>query len=104
MRFDKRKPTKKATKLWEEDIALFGKGWLEGPFPYTGRGKLPANGKTVEANPASCFGVQQTDKFRAVDDLKRSSGNAAAAVHSPINLPLGDHLGQLCEFFRFREE
>ena len=70
-----------------------GKGWLGGPFLFTGSSELLVIGRKVCRS-----GVQQADKPRAGDDLTRSFANAAAAAHAPINLPSRDHVDH---FFRF---
>ena len=51
------------------------------------------------ANPAIRFGVQQVDKLRPVDGLKRSSTSEAAFVEIPINLPPWGHVEQMCTSF-----
>ena len=57
------------------------------------------NGKATIMNPAYRFGVQQADKFRAADDVRRSMTDEAAAIRPPVNLPSRGHLAQMRMLF-----
>ena len=52
------------------------------------------------ARPASSFGAQQGEKLKAVDCLKRSQINRAAADHTPVNLPTWGHFGAISRSFQ----
>ena len=68
-----------------------GRGWLDGPLPLDGGGQ-PVTGLDPQmVNPAFRFGARQGEKLRAVDDLKRSPANRAAAVQTPVDLPTWGH-------------
>ena len=82
-----RSPDPNADKLWLEALEQAKKNWLHGPHPFNNDGELMVEGTPVTANPAFRFGVQQGQKLRAVDDLKRSATNDATFVATPINLP-----------------
>ena len=62
------------------------KGWLDGPLPYDEDGQMLTRQGTLKVNPAFRFGAHQKGKPRVVGDLKGSRANAAAAVHTPVNL------------------
>ena len=94
-----RAPDPNAEKLWIEAMEQVDKQWLDGPHPFNERGELLVNGEPVRANPAFRFGVQQGEKLRAVDDLKRSATNDATSVATPINLPSWDHIAQMCALY-----
>ena len=51
-------------------------------------------------NPAFRFGVQQEEKLRAVDDLKRSQTNRAAAIRNPVNLPESERFSAVIRTFQ----
>ena len=85
--------------LWDEAIAQVEKGWLHGPFAFDEEGNLVTEEGPQLANPAFRFGVQQGTKLRAVDDLKRSQTNRAAAVRTPVNLPTWDHFSAVIRSF-----
>ena len=106
---DRWKPGKKPdeahrAKLWEEAMTQTEKGWLSGPHRYSKKGRLRVGQQKMSVNPAYRFGVQQAEKLRAVDDLKRSRTNEATAVTTPINLPSWDHIANMCIFFRKQGE
>ena len=63
-----------------------GKGWLEGPLPHPGCGKLRVNGEELIVIPALRFGAQQADKLRTVGDVTRGSIDSAKGALSPIDL------------------
>ena len=88
--------------LWSEAVCQVEKGWLQGPFKFDDEGNLVTNEGPQLANPAFRFGVQQGDKLRAVDDLKRSQTNRAAAVRTPVNLPTWDHFSAVIRSFQER--
>ena len=88
--------------LWNEALCQVEKGWLQGPFKFDDEGNLVTNEGPQLANPAFRFGVQQGDKLRAVDDLKRSQTNRAAAVRTPVNLPTWDHFSAVIRSFQER--
>ena len=94
-----RAPDPNAERLWIEAMDQVGKQWLDGPHPFNDEGELMVNGEPVQANPAFRFGVQQGEKLRAVDDLKRSATNEATFVATPINLPSWDHIAQMCSLY-----
>ena len=54
-------------ELFTEAMGQVKKGWLKGPLQLS---QLPP-----EARICFRFGVRQTDKLRAIDDLKRSGTN-----------------------------
>ena len=85
-----------ADQLWSEALDQAKKHWLHGPHPFNNEGELMVEGTPVLANPAFRFGVQQGQKLRAVDDLKRSATNDATFVATPMNLPSWDHIAQMC--------
>lgn len=88
--------------MWGEAFVQVAKGWLSGPFGYNSEGNLVTDVAPAAVNPARRSGAQQSDKLRAVDDLKRSLTNGAKAAYAPINLPSWDHIAQLCELRCFR--
>ena len=88
-----------ATELWEGAIRWATKGWLEGTSGYDPEAKLWLGGKLLEVNPAYRVGVRQGAKLRAVDGLRRSAADQAAATHTPTNLPPWDHIAHICELF-----
>ena len=90
-----KQPDKQSIKLWGKAFAQADKSWLEGPIPFAGSDKLLANGWKAIANPPFRFRLQQAGKLIA---------DAAASVHTPMNIPSRGHPVQLCELFRFREE
>ena len=59
------------------------KHWLDDPQRYNESGELQEGDERVVANPAFRFGVQQGEKLRAVDGLKKSSTNDAAFIVTP---------------------
>ena len=64
-----------------------GKRWLAGPLLRDEDGQLLTKEGPSKVNPALGFGVRRREMLRAAGDLKRSPTNAAAAIHSPANLP-----------------
>ena len=84
--------------LWNGILIQVEKGWVSGPRPYARKGELRIRKRKVTVNPAYRFGVQQADKLRAIDDLKRSSTNEATSVLTPINLPSWGHIAEMCIF------
>ena len=73
-----------------------GEHWLDGPRRYSENGRLVVGNEPMVANPAFRFGVQQGEKLRAVDDLKRSSTNDATLIATPLDLPSRDHIAHTC--------
>ena len=86
-----------APKFRKVALVHVAKGWLCGP-----QGELIFEGKATSSNPACRFGVQQPDKLRAVDDLKKSLTNEATAIHFPPNLPSWGHVAQMCTLLSSR--
>ena len=87
-------------KLWDDAVEQVEKGWLDGPFPFDEEGKMITGEGPQLVNPAFRFGVQQGEKLRAVDDLKRSQTNRAAAIRTPVNLPTWDHFSAVIRTFQ----
>ena len=81
-------------QLWTEALEQTSAGWLGGPFPIdeTGRLDLPDQPHPIIAFR---FGVDQSDKLRACDDLKYSKTNEFCAAKTPISLPTWDHIGHM---------
>ena len=75
-------------------------GWLDGPFPFDGDGKLVAGAGERPADPACRFGVQQGKKLIPVDDCKRSQANMPTAIRTPVNLPTWDHVAAIISTFQ----
>ena len=55
-------------------------------------------------NLAYRFGIQQSEKLRAADDLKRSCTDTATLIKTRINLPFGGRIAHMCSFFRSEGE
>ena len=89
-----------ASRLRQEAPVQVSRGWLCGPQKYTSRGELTMAGKATAVNPACRLGAQQSDKLRAVGDLKRSLTNEATAVQTQINLRSWGHPALMCVLFR----
>ena len=70
------------------------KGWLNQPFPLCSDSK-PFALNNPELNVAFRFGVEQSDKLRAFDDIRHSRTNLACVVETPIKLVSWDHLTEL---------
>ena len=83
-----------ATELWNEALEQTRAGWLDGPQPLLEDGSLllPTPHQPIIAFR---FGVDQSDKLRACDDLKYSKTNEFCSVKTPISLPTWDHIGQM---------
>ena len=97
-------PTKGATdanspKLWEGALIQVAYGWRHGPRKSNSKGRLILKGTTTAANPAYRFGVQQVDKLRAVNDLKKSLTRGATAIKTPINPPSWGQFVQMRTLF-----
>ena len=71
-------------QLWGQALDQVAKGSLDGPLPYNAEGKLLTWGWPTA-------GEQQKVEERTVDDLRRSRTKRAAAFHTPVYLPMGDH-------------
>ena len=87
-------------KLREGALDHEAKGCLDGPFPFDEEGQMITGEGPQLVNPAFRFGVQQGEKLRAVDDLKRSQTNRAAAIRTPVNLPTWDHFSAVIRTFQ----
>ena len=85
---------KNADKLWSEAMQQVDKGWLHQPVKLDRDGK-PENFTGQSYNIAFRFGVPQSSKLRACDDLRHSLTNEACAVTSPIQLVSWDHIAQI---------
>ena len=70
------------------------KGWLNRPFPLCSE-KGPYVLNNSQLNIAFRFGVEQSDKLRACDDLRHSRTNLACVAETPIRLESRDHLSEL---------
>ena len=92
------------TQLREEAAAQEERGWLDGPFGHRGSGKASVNGEEKAVSPAFRFGVQRTGKPGAAGELRRSSTNEAAYLHTPTNTPSWDQLFQPCDLYRSRSD
>ena len=88
-----------ADTLWTEAIDQVRKGWLMGPLPIGEDGQCPAIG-LGPINIAFRFGVEQSAKIRACDDLKYGATNESCAVMTPIKLPTWDHIAQMAAIAR----
>ena len=84
---------KNAQVLWGEALSQCEKRWLNRPFPLCSSGK-PCALQNKELNIAFRFGVEQSDKPRASDDLRRARANLACVVETPIKLVSWDHLAE----------
>ena len=82
---------KNAEELWNEAMEQVNKGWLNLPTPLSTEQK-PFVLHNPELNIAFRFGVEQSDKLRACDDLRHSRTNLACVVETPIKLVSWDHL------------
>ena len=60
-------------------------------MPYGVEGELLTSSGPQLTDPPFRFGVERRSKLRAVNDLKRSLINRAAAAHTPIDLPTWGH-------------
>ena len=69
-------------------------GWLEAPIPLNSEGR-PTTWRPQRFNIAFRFGVEQAEKLRACDDLRRSLTNLACHVTTPIQLVSRGHISQL---------
>ena len=85
---------------WEDALNQAGAGWLGGPFPFDGNGKLVMGFGAQLPNPAFRFGVQRGGKLRAVDDLKWRRWNRAAAAQTPVNPPTWGDLPAIFRMFQ----
>ena len=85
---------KNAKALWDEAIEQCDKGWLNRPFPLCSEDR-PFVLNNPELNIAFRFGVEQSSKLRACDDLRHSRTNLACIVETPIKLVSWDHLAEL---------
>ena len=75
-----------------------GRGCVHGPFPSDGDGGLVTDGGPQLASPAFRLEAQQGEELRAVDDLRRSHTNRAAAIQTPVNLPPWGHFATVITF------
>ena len=83
-----------AETLWNEAMGQVNKGWLAPPPPISADGSV-ATYENGPVNIAFRFGVNQTDKLRACDDLKHNEVNLFCAVWTPIKLPTWGHISQM---------
>lgn len=88
-----------ADTLWTEAIDQVQKGWLMDPLTIGEDGKCPAIGLGA-INISFRFGVEQSSKLRACDDLKYGTANTYCAVMTPIKLPTWDHIAQMAAIVR----
>ena len=86
---------KNAPKLWAEAMEQSKAGWLTEPFALSTKGQ-PYTLKDSNLNIAFRFGVEQSDKLRACDDLRYSLTNLACVVETPIKLASWDHVAEMC--------
>ena len=86
--------------LWEEAMEQVKKGQSNGPFQFDEEGRIATVGCPQTVSPAFGFGAQQGQKLRAVDDLKRCQTNRAAAIETPVNLPIWGHFSATIRTFR----
>ena len=93
------KPERGGVEAYVSKLRKVTKGWRHGPHRYTPQGELISEGKDTVVNPAYPLGVQQSDKFRAADDLRRSLTNEATPTQTPTSLPSWGHLAQMCALF-----
>ena len=75
------------------------KGWLGGPFLFDEDGRLVTGEGPQSADPAFRFGLQQDDKQRAPDGLKRGQTNRATATQTPVNLSTWGHFAAIIRTF-----
>ena len=84
-----------AEALWKEALEQVMMGWLDEHVPIDLRGNV-ATFANKQVNIAFRFGVDQADKLRACDDLKRNHVNLHCTVWTPIKLPTWGHISQMC--------
>ena len=85
--------------LWNESMEQVKKGWLSDPLPLGEDGQSPALG-LGPINAAFRFGVSQSGKVRACDDLKYNRANEYCAVSTPVKLTTWDHIAQMAAIVR----
>ena len=86
-----------ATSLWGESLSQCENGWPTHAIPLISNGK-PFALRNPELNVAFLFGVAQSDKLRACDDLRHARTNLACAVETPIKLVSWGRLAELTNF------
>jgi hypothetical protein len=74
--------------MWAACLVEVQKGWLEPPVPLSGFDKM---GKV----PVRRFPVEQEQKTRFCDNLKRSGANRCALSSAGLSLPCADTLAEL---------
>lgn len=79
---------------WAGALQQVAAGWLHAPVPFDEDGTL---GRPTLHNPIGSFrfGVDQSGKLRACDDLKYSKTHEYCAARGPISLPTWGHIGQM---------
>ena len=80
--------------MWKEATEQVEIGLLQAPSELTYQNSYELKGKN--SNAAFRFGVNQSDKIRACDDLKHSRTNEACRVATPIELVTWEHVAELC--------
>lgn len=86
--------SKDSLQLWGEAAQQVRKGWITPPVPLHADGRQ-AQWWVKQFNIAFRFGVDQADKLRTCDDLRRSVANLACSVVTPVRLVSWDHLAQM---------
>ena len=77
--------------FWKEAMDQVAKGWIDGSYGFDEEGELVAAEGSSLANPAFRFGAQQVGALRGVDDLERRQTHRAAAMRTPVYLPVWGH-------------
>ena len=86
--------------LWEDALDQVYSGWLDGTLSFDEEGRCVTGVGPQLTNPASRFGLQHGEKLRAVDDLKRRQADRAAAIQTPLKLPMRGHVAAIIQTFR----
>ena len=85
---------KNARPLWGESLAQSAQGWLTKPSPLSSSNE-PFILRGPKLYIAFRFGVEQSDKLRACDDLRYSMVNLACKVETPIKLASWGHVAEM---------
>ena len=80
--------------LWKEALGQVERGWLELPLPIDLDGSVDTYAHD-SVNTAFRFGVDQSDKLRACDDLENNEVDIYCTVWTPIKLPIWGHIAQM---------